>query len=92
MIIFESHLTTFEASVIYWGSWGSTENGLEPKIKLPKPSLTKLHNTLWQYHERSTKYDCCGTLLLYLVKHVTFLKHYTFEKPYLFTTTEYSLK
>ena len=30
MIIFESILTTFEASTIFWGSWGSSENQLEP--------------------------------------------------------------
>ena len=26
-------LTTFEASVIFWGCWGSSKNKLEPKIK-----------------------------------------------------------
>ena len=31
MIIFESILTTFEASHIFRGSWGSSENQLEPK-------------------------------------------------------------
>ena len=29
-IIFESFLTTFEASSIVWGSWGSDKNWLEP--------------------------------------------------------------
>jgi len=35
MIIFESILTTFEASVIFRGSWGSIKNWLEPKTKPP---------------------------------------------------------
>ena len=30
MTIFESILTTFEESVIFLGSWGSSENQLEP--------------------------------------------------------------
>ena len=30
MIIFESILTTFEASTIFSGSWGSSENQLRP--------------------------------------------------------------
>ncbi len=33
MIIFESILTTFEASFIFWASWGSIENWLKLKIK-----------------------------------------------------------
>jgi hypothetical protein len=39
MIIFESTLTTFEASFIFCGSWGSIKNWLELKIK---PSLADL--------------------------------------------------
>ena len=35
MIIFELIFTTFEASVIFWGSWGSIENQLESKTKPP---------------------------------------------------------
>ena len=31
MIIFKSLLTTFEASVILWGSWGMSKNWLKPK-------------------------------------------------------------
>jgi len=31
MTSFESRLTTFEASVIFGGSWGSVENRLKPK-------------------------------------------------------------
>ena len=42
MIIFESLLTTFEVSVIFWCSWSSGENWLESKTKPPKLSLTKL--------------------------------------------------
>jgi len=35
MIIFESILTTFKASVVFRGSWGSSVNWLEPKTKPP---------------------------------------------------------
>ncbi len=35
MIIFESLLTPIEASLIFWGSWGSSKNRLEPKIEPP---------------------------------------------------------
>jgi hypothetical protein len=35
MIIFESTLTTFEASFIFRGSWGSIKNWLEHKIQPP---------------------------------------------------------
>ena len=35
MIIFESILTTFEASFVFSGSWGSIENWLEPKTWPP---------------------------------------------------------
>ncbi len=44
MIIFESTLTTFEASFIFWGSWGSIKNWLELKIK---PPLADPWNTLY---------------------------------------------
>ena len=30
MTLFESILTTFELSFVFWGSWGSTENKLVP--------------------------------------------------------------
>ena len=40
MIIFESILTTFEASVIFQGSWGSSKNWLEPETVPPKENLT----------------------------------------------------
>jgi len=33
MVIFGLILTTFELSSIFGGSWGSSENRLEPKIK-----------------------------------------------------------
>ena len=33
MIIFESIMTTFELSVIFWGNWGSLKNWLEPNTK-----------------------------------------------------------
>jgi len=33
VIIFKSVLTTFEANVIFCGSWGSCENWLKPNIK-----------------------------------------------------------
>jgi len=39
MIIFGSTLTTFELSSIFFGSWGSIENWLEPKIKPPSGNL-----------------------------------------------------
>jgi hypothetical protein len=52
MIIFESTLTTFEASFIFWGRSGSIKNWLELKIKplladfgLPK----SLKHTVWSY-------------------------------------------
>jgi len=35
MIIFESILSTFELSVIFWSSRGNSENRLEPKIETP---------------------------------------------------------
>jgi len=42
MIIFELLLTIFEANFIFRGSWGSTENWLEPKTKPPSENLIKL--------------------------------------------------
>ena len=42
MFIFESILTTFEASVIFSGSQGSSGNWLEPKTKPPFEFQTKL--------------------------------------------------
>ena len=42
MIIFESISTTFEESVIFGGSWGSSKNWLEPYTKPLYASLTKL--------------------------------------------------
>ncbi len=49
MIIFESILTTFEASFIFWASWGSIENWLELKIEPPLANLASLNpwNTLY---------------------------------------------
>ena len=38
MIVFESILTTFEASFVFWGSWGSSKNRHEPK------TLTSIDN------------------------------------------------
>jgi len=31
LLIFESILTSFKPSIIFGGSWGNTENWLEPK-------------------------------------------------------------
>ncbi len=52
MIIFESILTTFEASFIFWASWGSIENWLELKIEPPLANLALLNpwNTLYKKH------------------------------------------
>jgi hypothetical protein len=49
MIIFELTLTTFEASFIFWGSWGSIKNWLELKIEPPLADLALLNswNTLY---------------------------------------------
>jgi hypothetical protein len=43
MIIFESTFTTFEASFIFWGSWGSIKNWLELKIEPPLADLALLN-------------------------------------------------
>ncbi len=45
MIIFESILTTFEASFIFRGSWGICKNWPELKIEPPSTNLACL-NTL----------------------------------------------
>jgi len=49
MIIFGSILTTFELRSIFWGSWGSIENLLEPKIEPPLENLVcrNLWNALY---------------------------------------------
>ncbi len=52
MIIFESILTTFEASFIFWASRGKIENWLELKIEPPLANLA-LQNP-W-----NTLYKCC---------------------------------
>jgi len=39
MIIFESILTSFKPSTIVGGSWGSTENRLQPETKPPLGNL-----------------------------------------------------
>ncbi len=36
MFIYESHLSTFEATYIFWGSWDSSKNWLEPETKPSK--------------------------------------------------------
>ncbi len=62
MIIFDSTLTTFEASFIFWGSWGSIKNWLKLKIEPPLADLALLNpwNTL--YHKTET--DSIAILLL----------------------------
>jgi len=40
LLIFELILTSFKPSIIFGGSWGSTENWLEPKTKPPLRNLT----------------------------------------------------
>jgi hypothetical protein len=51
MIIFESTLTTFVASFIFWGSWGSIKNWLELKIEPRLANLASLNpwNTLYNF-------------------------------------------
>jgi len=39
LLIFELILTLFEASIVFWCSWGSPENWLEPKAKSPLGNL-----------------------------------------------------
>ena len=50
MIIFESILTTFELSIIFWGSFGIIENRLETKTKQPCAIIAcpNLWNALYQ--------------------------------------------
>jgi hypothetical protein len=43
MIIFESTLTTFKASFIFRGSWGSIKNWLKLKIKPQMADLALLN-------------------------------------------------
>jgi len=45
---FESILTSFKLSIIFGGSWSSTENWLEPKTKPPSGNLAcpNLQNSL----------------------------------------------
>jgi hypothetical protein len=43
MFIFESTLTTFEASFIFLGSWGSIKNWLDFKIEPPLADLALLN-------------------------------------------------
>ncbi len=59
MIIFESSLTTFEASFIFWGSWGSIKNWLELKIEPPLADLALLNpwNTLYPLYNK-TDWGC----------------------------------
>ena len=42
MIIFGSLLTTFEASIIFWGVWRSSKNWLKPKTTISKFNQIKL--------------------------------------------------
>ncbi len=49
MIIFETTLTTIEASFIFWGTWGSIKNWLELKIEPPLADLACLKNTVVDY-------------------------------------------
>ncbi len=39
IITFESFLTAFEATFVFWGSWGNSRNWLELKIEPPKANL-----------------------------------------------------
>ncbi len=57
MIIFESTLTTFEASFIFWGSWGSIKNWFELKIEPPLADLALLNpwNTLYKSGQKWLK-------------------------------------
>ncbi len=40
LLIFESILTSFKLSIIFGGSWGSTENWLKPKNEPPSGNLS----------------------------------------------------
>ena len=73
MIIFKSILTTFEVSLVFWGSWDSSKNCLEPNTKQPLQILacpnetkcsvvvrtrTKQHRVILQiYDQKSTVID-----------------------------------
>jgi len=39
LLVFKSILTPFEPSIIFWCTWGSFENWLEPKTKPPSGNL-----------------------------------------------------
>ncbi len=69
MIIFESILTTFEASFIFWGSWGSIKNWLKLKIEPPLSNLALLNpwNSLYHNHVAKTAEKHMGWLSLYLI-------------------------
>ena len=49
LIIFKSLLTTFEESIIFWGSWGSSNSWLESNqttmTKLNQVKLVQIYNT-----------------------------------------------
>ena len=55
MIIFQTILTTFEASFILQGSLGSIKNRLEPKTLLPQANLAYPNrwNALYDYFFRN---------------------------------------
>ncbi len=57
MIIFESTVTTSEASSIFWGSWGRSKNWFELKIEPPQANLACLNrwNTLFKVEDRINK-------------------------------------
>ncbi len=54
MIIFESILTTFQSSIVYRGSYGSSFNWPKPKIKQPYANLDFPNpwNPLYMYFEK----------------------------------------
>ncbi len=54
MIIFESTLTTFEVSFIFWDNWGNIKNWLELKIEPPLADLALLNpwNTLYERQDK----------------------------------------
>jgi len=43
LLIVQSILTSFKQSIIFGGSWGSTENWLEPKTEPPSVNLACLN-------------------------------------------------
>ncbi len=54
MIIFESILTTFIASIANKDRWDNIENWLELKIKAPKANLAYLYRWNTLYHKYET--------------------------------------